>query len=49
MRNLLYCKGCNHLCSKVTFNLESMYCNLDKKLKVTDKKAMWYNIVIPAH
>lgn len=41
MRNLLSCKGCSHLCSRVIFNLESLYCNLDKKLKAADKKVIW--------
>ena len=41
MRNLLYCKGCDQLCSRVTGNLESMYCKVDRKFKAADKKEAW--------
>lgn len=41
MRNLLCCKGCDQLCSRVVGNLESMYCKADRKFKAADKKEAW--------
>ena len=48
-RNLLYCKGCKHLCSRVTFDTGSLYCDLDRKFKAVDKQVMWvqYSNVCP--
>lgn len=48
-RNLLYCKGCTHLCSRVSGKLESRFCKLDHHFKAVDKKEMWvqYSNVCP--
>lgn len=48
-RNLLCCKGCNHLCSRSIRSIDSLYCELDRHFKAVDKKEMWiqYNNVCP--